>query len=142
MKQRIGVFTIAIAALALLCQGAEAGPRKRGVDPRVAVAGTVVGAGSTVGFLALNDWKWNGSWNTQRSSGITTGGAYTLTTIGCIAVSPMVATAVVGRELTFREAHVLAAGCVLPIIGGWLMNAAYDANPHWEPAPRKVRVRR
>ena len=41
------------------------------------------------------------------------------------------------RELTFREAHVLAGNCVLPIIGGLLVNAAYNANPHWEPAPKK-----
>ena len=49
-----------------------------------------------------------------------------------MAVSPMVATMVVNRPLTMREAHVLVASCVLPIVGGWLVNEAYDAHPEWE----------
>ena len=53
--------------------------------------------------------------------------------IGCAALSPMVATVVLNRPLTFREAHYLIASCVLPIVGGWLVNQAYDAHPEWEP---------
>ena len=57
-----------------------------------------------------------------------------LTTIGCAAVSPMVATVVLNRPLTMREGHVLIGSCMIPIVGGWLVNEAYDAHPEWEPA--------
>jgi hypothetical protein len=144
MKRMVGVLTVAIAALALLCQSADAGGRGHRIDKRVKAAAVVTGAAATVTFLSLNDWRWFSDWNTSRSNGLTTGGAYALTSVGCIAIAPMVATAFVRRPLTHREAHVLAGGCVVPIIGGWLVNAAYNANPHWDrfdapPAPRRRR---
>jgi hypothetical protein len=146
MKRILGVLTVAIAALALLAQSADAGPRKHRhhhIDKRVKVAGVVTGAAATVTFLSLNDWTFNGSWNKRQANGLTTGGAYALTSIGCMAVSPIVATAFANRPLTLREAHVLTANCVVPIVGGLIVNAAFDANPHWEPAPaRPVRVAR
>jgi hypothetical protein len=53
------------------------------------------------------------------------------TTVGCLALSPIVAGALVDanehRELTSREVHVLLADCTIPIIGGWLMNRYFDA---------------
>jgi hypothetical protein len=53
------------------------------------------------------------------------------TTIGCLALSPIVAGALVDanehRELTSREVHVLLADCTIPIIGGWLMNRYFDS---------------
>ena len=86
----------------------------------------------------MNDWRLKGPAIARQANGLTTGGAYAASALGCMAISPMVATIAVRRELTFREAHVLAGNCVLPIIGGLLVNAAYDANPHWEPAPKSV----
>jgi hypothetical protein len=140
MKRQVGILAMAFAALALLCQGAEAGGRKHRIDPRVNAAGIVTGAAATVAYLSLNDWRFFGGWDTRRAHGLTTGGAFLMTTIGCIAVAPMVGTAFARRPLTYREVHVLAGGCVVPIIGGWLVNAAYDANPQWDrfdaPAPR------
>ena len=50
-----------------------------------------------------------------------------------MAVSPIVATvpwSIARRAM--REAHVLVASCVLPIVGGWLVNEAYNAHPEWE----------
>ncbi len=47
-----------------------------------------------------------------------------MTTIGCMAVAPIVGTVVLNRPLTLREGQVLAGSCVVPIIGGWLVNAA------------------
>jgi hypothetical protein len=133
MKQWIGTLMAAFAALVLLCQNADAGGRRHKVDPRIKAVGIGVGAASTVGFLALNDWHWNR--NSPNSSGFTTFGAYVVATAGCVVLSPMLATVVVQRPLTFREAHVLVAGCIVPFIGPMLVNAAYDANPHWEPRP-------
>jgi hypothetical protein len=67
------------------------------------------------------------------------------TTIGCAATAPMVATVALNRPLKYREAHILIGSCVIPIIGGWLVNEAY--NEGWLVAPdekpvRKVRHRR
>jgi hypothetical protein len=137
MKKQVGLLVSTFAALVLLSQGAEAWWDRR-IDPRVTAAGLAVGAGSTAAFFALNDWRWNSNGG-NNYSGLGFAGAYAATSIGCIAVSPMVATAVVRRPLTYREAHVLAAGCVVPIIGPLLVNAAYDANPHWEPRPARRR---
>lgn len=137
MKKQVGLLTSVLALLVLLCQGAEAWWDNR-TDPRVRASGIAVGAASTAAFFGLNDWRWKAA-DGSNYSGLGVGGAYVATTVGCIAVSPMVATAVVRRPLTYREVHVLAAGCVVPIIGPILMNAAYDANPHWEPRPARRR---
>ena len=56
------------------------------------------------------------------------------------AVSPMLATVLLKRPLTNREAGVLFGSCVIPIVGGWLVNEAYNANPHWEPGYVPVKV--
>jgi hypothetical protein len=129
MTRKLAIFAAAIAALAFTCQGADAHWRKHHGDKRIAAAAIGVGAASTAAYLSINNWSLNG-WN---ASGITSFGAWAATTGGCIAVSPMVATLVVGRTLTVREVHVLTGSCLIPIVGGWLVNAAYNAHPEWEP---------
>ena len=93
-----------------------------------------VGAASTATYFAINDWHWNG-WN---NGSFTSLGAWGVTTMGCAAVSPMVATVVLNRPLSYREAHILIGSCVIPIVGGWLVNEAYNANPQWEPEPQEA----
>lgn len=127
MKRWIGTVAAAIATLSLV-QAADAQPRRHRVDPRVETAGLVVGVGSTVGFFALNGWRLGRG---HATTGLGTNGAFIATTAGCVVFSPMVATAVVHRPLTYREAHVLTAGCLVPFIGPWLVNQAYDAHPEW-----------
>jgi hypothetical protein len=51
----------------------------------------------------------------------------------------MLASAIEGRELTLREAGVLFGSCVVPIVGGLLVNAAWDANPQWERFEKQPR---
>jgi len=133
MSKKFVVFAALIAALALTCQSADAKWRKHHhTDKRLVAVEVGVGAASTAAYFGINNWNWNG-WN--NSSGLTRLGAWGVTTIGCAALSPIVATAVVNRPLTQREAGVLIGSCVLPIVGGWLVNAAYDAHPDWEPQP-------
>jgi hypothetical protein len=136
MRQWILAGTV-VAALALLCQSANAGSRRHTTDPRLDAASFIVGTGSTVGYFALRDWRLNSH---GRLHGLTAAGAMTVTTMGCMALSPIVGTVMVRRELTFREAYALTADCVIPFIGGWLVNRAFDAHPEWEPKP--VRRRR
>ena len=137
MKRQFGFAAAAVGALVLLSQGAEAGPwhhHHAYKDKRVAVAGAVVGLGATATFLSLNNWSFNGNFNSVRSGGLTTGAAAVGTTVGCAAIAPMVATVVVNRPLTMREGHTLISGCFLPIIGPWIVSSAYDAHPEWEGA--------
>jgi uncharacterized membrane protein len=52
------------------------------------------------------------------------------TTFGCMALSPIVAGALVNanehRQLTSREVHVMLADCAIPFVGGWLMGKYWD----------------
>jgi hypothetical protein len=53
------------------------------------------------------------------------------TTFGCMALSPIVAGALVNanehRQLTSREVHVMLADCTIPFVGGWLMGKYFDS---------------
>ena len=138
MKRIFALAAALLAATTLTLQTAEAGG-KRHLDDRLKVVAVASGAAATVTYFAINEWKWKwqhgdvfpGQW-----------GAIAGTTLGCAAVSTMVGTAVVKRPLTQREGHVLVGSCVVPIIGGYLVNAAYNANPHWEPQPAVVKKKR
>lgn len=135
MKRSLALAAAVIAAFALTMQNADAGGRRH-VDKRVKVVAVGMGVASTAAYFAINDWKWNG-WD--NGSGLTRLGAWGVTTLGCAAISPMVATVIVKRPLTMREGHVLAGSCVIPIVGGWLVNAAYNAHPEWEAGEAPVR---
>lgn len=87
------------------------------MDPKLAVSNLAVSLASTGAYFALED---GGTMISDK------GGAWGATTIGCLAVSPIVGTLVVQRELTQREVFVTTAGCILPIVGPWLMNRSFD----------------
>lgn len=87
-------------------------------DPRLEAANTVVGVGSLGAYYVI-----------RHDSPITNNpasAAFVLSTIGCAAVTPIVGTIVVNRPLTMREVYVGTGNCVLPFVGGWLMNAWFD----------------
>lgn len=130
MKRIVALAAALIAATTLTLQTAEAGG-KRHLDNRLKVVAVATGAAATASYFAINEWKW------KWQDGIFPGqwGAIAGMTLGCAAVSTMVGTVVVKRPLTQREGHVLIGSCVVPIIGGYLVNAAYNANPQWEPQP-------
>jgi hypothetical protein len=131
MNRKFAIAAAVIAAFAFASQSAQAGGRHhRHVDKRITAVAIGTGIASTAAFFAINDWTWNG-WD--NGSGLTRLGAWGATTMGCAAISPMIATVVVKRPLTNREAHVLIGSCVVPIVGGWLVNQAYNHHPEWEP---------
>jgi hypothetical protein len=132
MNRKLAFLAAFVAAFAFASQGAQANGRHHD-NKKLAAVAIGVGAASGAAFFALNDWRWNG-WNTNTAGGLTRLGAWGVTTMGCAAVSPIVATIVLKRELTMREAHVLVGSCVVPIVGGLLVNAVWDAHPEWEPA--------
>ena len=136
MKKWIIALAGLIAASAFSVQSADAhGWRRKKVGKGVVVAGTVTGAAATAGYFWINGWKWN--WRGDGVNAINQGGAIAATSIACMAVAPMLASALEGRELTLREAGVLFGGCLVPIVGGYLVNAAWDANPQWERFEKK-----
>ena len=62
------------------------------------------------------------------------------TTVGCMATAPMVATVALKRPLKYREAHILIGSCLIPFVGGWLVNEAYNNGWLWAPDEKPVRV--
>jgi hypothetical protein len=136
MKRYVAIFVMAIAAIAFTVQAADA--RHRKIDKRVKTTSLVAGAAATAGYFAINNWHW-GNWH---SGSISQGGALAGTTIACAAGGTILATAVVNRPLTTREAYYMVGNCVVPIIGGWLVNQWFDANPHWEGKTAAKRVKR
>ena len=136
--QRFFAIICALAAIALTCQPANAFLLERHKKVSPPVRATAVGAGiaSTVTYWSLLDWSWD-----KKSSGYKLGAAGAVT-FGCMVLSPMVAAALKKRELTLREVYVLEGSCIIPIVGGFLVNAAFDANPQWEePVAVKVTKR-
>jgi hypothetical protein len=140
-----GMHAALVAALAVLAFSAPTANAESGrrVDHRITAVAIGVGTASSAGYFALNDWHFN-HWNSARH-GVTSFGAWGLTTVGCAALSPIVATAVLNRPLTYREAHILVASCFIPVIGGWLVNEAYNNHILWapdeQPAPKPHRKR-
>ena len=136
MHKRLAILATVLAAFAFSGQGADAKARKHQIDNRIRAVAIGVGAASTAAYFAINDWKWR-DWH--NSSGISQWGAWGITTVGCMAVSPMVATVVLDRPLTQREAHILIGSCLIPLIGGWLVNEAYNNGWLWAPDEQPVR---
>ena len=68
---------------------------------------------------------------------------YGLTTVGCFALSPIISGLLVShneqRELRSSEVFMMTADCVLPILGGWIMKAAFDAHPEWDAGTGRPR---
>ena len=60
-----------------------------------------------------------------------------------MALSPIIAGLLVSanerRELRSSEVLGMAADCVLPFVGGWIMQAAFDANPQWDVGTGRAR---
>jgi peptidoglycan/LPS O-acetylase OafA/YrhL len=125
-----------VAGLVMVCQPARADDllfllRNPKIDQRVATVGLVVGLGSTAAYFIARDSHHGTDW-----------GAYGVATAGCMVLAPMVAAAFVPeRQLTTREVLTMEGSCVIPIVGGFLVNALFEANPQWD-APRVARAKR
>ena len=140
MKRIFALAAAVLAAGTLTMQTAQAGGRHH-IAKRLKVVSVATGAAATAGYFAINKLHWN--W--QDGVFPSQWGAIAGTTIGCAALAPMIGTVVVNRPLTQREGHVMIGSCIVPIICGYLVNAAYNAHPEWEaeayagPAPRYVK---
>lgn len=104
-------------------------------DPRLTAVGVGVGAGAGVASYLMT--KKHGNPAVRH---VSYGTAYGVTAFACAAVYPIVGTIVLNRPLTPREAYIGVADCVVPIIGGWLVDAwlPHDAWTDGIP-PKKAR---
>jgi hypothetical protein len=102
-----------------------------GQDPRLTAVGIGVGAASTAASFAATAHH-----HGHIGDGVFIS-AWAVTAYGCAIVYPMVGTVVLNRPLTPREAYTGMADCVLPFIGGWLVDAAlpHDAWTDGLPPP-------
>ncbi len=136
MSRKFVVLAAVLAAIVFASHPAGAQQRKP-INPTVDATNFWVGGAWTVVFFGINhfDAKWN-----SAHAGISALSAGVLTTVGCVATAPMVASAVLNRPLTYREAYTLVGSCVIPIVGGWLVNEAFNNGWMWAPDEKPVRV--
>jgi cytochrome bd-type quinol oxidase subunit 2 len=104
-----------------------------GQDPRLTVVGIGVGAAATGASYAMV--KKHGNPPVRHVSYST---AFGVTTFGCMVVYPMVATVVLNRPLTPREAYIGMAECAVPIIGGWVVDAILPHDAWTDGLPQKT----
>lgn len=103
-----------------------------GQDPRLAGVGIGVGAATAVTSYFLTEKHGN-----PGVRHMTAWGAYGVTTLGCVAVYPMVATVVLNRPLTPREAYIGMADCVVPFLGGMWVDAVLPHTAWYDGTPAK-----
>jgi len=130
MKKLTFVVAMMAGALMLMAQSARAqeGFRLFRGDPELIIPSIGVGLATTGAYFAVRNAGGGGHRITQL-------GAWGLTTVGCMALTPIVSGIVVQRELTRREAHVMIADCIVPFVGGWIMHAYFDAHPERDSVP-------
>ncbi len=133
MKRIIALLACAVATVALTCSSADAHWRK--TDRRVVAVEVGAGVVSTVAYGSAIGWSW-----TKHSSAYNWG-AFGYVTAGCIVLSPIVASAIMNRPVTPREFWTLTGSCVIPIVGGYIAEAIYDAN-NPQPVHRHYRKKK
>jgi hypothetical protein len=92
-------------------------------DPRLTAAGIGVGAGAGVASYLMT--KKHGYPPVRH---VSYGAAFGVTTFGCAVLYPMVATVLINRPLTYREAYIGVAECIVPVLGGWFVDTYLPHN--------------
>jgi uncharacterized membrane protein YfcA len=88
-----------------------------GQDCHLFWGGAGIGIGTGVAGYFLT--KKHGYPKTQP---VTAGVAYGITTYACAVAYPFVATVLLNRPLTPREMYIGVAECIVPFVGGWLVD--------------------
>jgi hypothetical protein len=89
-----------------------------GQDQRLTAAGIGIGIGTGVGSYFLG--KKTG--HPVAIHHLTALQVYGITTGACLVATPFIYTVAVNRPLTYREAYMGLADCVVPFIGSYLIN--------------------
>jgi hypothetical protein len=142
MKRTIVVALALVFALGLMPRAARAQDNNWNIftwfshnqDPRLTAVGMGVGAGAAVAdYLMVRK---HGNPPVRHAS---FGTAYGVTAFACAAVFPIVGTIVLNRPLTPREMYDGVGDCVVPVIGGWLVDSwlPHTAWIDGTPPPRR-----
>jgi len=99
-------------------------------DPRLTAAEIVVGAGTLA--LGYELTRHHGHSAHIIGPKVGWGTAYGLTTAVCFALTPIVGTIFLQRALTVREAWMGFGDCVIPFIGGWIVDSAFRGQAWYE----------
>src|SRR5215212_4743109 len=142
MKKSLIALAMAIATLGLVAQAGTANAfLLKDRSPNVTAGQIIAGAGMTAAYYSAICNR-----NFSRCARFTSHRAlkyYGLTTVGCFALSPIIGGLLVShnerRELRSSEVFMMTADCVLPILGGWIMKAAFDAHPEWDAGTGRSR---
>jgi hypothetical protein len=138
MKRNLWLAAALILAMGLQSGAAYAGDNSLWhflfgrQDPRLTATGIVVGAGSTYAAYALAHK--HGVPATRTAS---PGVAIAVTTYGCAVVYPIAATIVMQRALTPREAYTGFADCIIPFVGGWVVDQALPHTAWYDGVPER-----
>jgi H+/Cl- antiporter ClcA len=142
MKKSLIALATAVATLGLVAQASTANAfLLKDRSPNVQAGQIIAGLGMTAAYYAAicnRNFNHCARFDSARSLKY-----YGLTTIGCFALSPIIGGMLVSmnekRELKSSEVFMMVGDCVVPIIGGWLMKAAFDANPQWDAGTGRAR---
>jgi hypothetical protein len=110
-------------------------------SPNVTAGQIIAGVGMTAAYYAAicnNGFRNCANFTSHRALKY-----YGLTTVGCMALSPIIGGLLVSynekRELKSSEVFMMTADCLVPIIGGWIAKAAFDAHPEWDAGTGRAR---
>ena len=137
------LLALAVAAMfGLFAQGGTAQAfLLKDRSPNVTAGQIIAGGGMTAAYFLLNCR--HGFNSCHRFTSNTSLKWYGLTTVGCFALTPIIGGALVSlnehRELRSSEVFMMMGDCVLPIIGGLIAKAAFNANPQWDAGTGRSR---
>jgi hypothetical protein len=104
-----------------------------GQDCHLFFGGVGIGIGTTVSGYYLT--KKHG---TPPHRPMSAWGAYGVTTFACAVAYPFVGTFLLNRPLTPREMYIGVAECVVPFVGGWLVDTYLPHDAWTDGTPAKV----
>ena len=142
MKKSLIALATAVATLGLIGQASTANAfLLSNRSPNVMAGQLIAGVGMTAAYYtAICNRNFN---HCARFTSHRALKYYGLTTVGCMALSPIIGGLLVSynekRELRSSEVFMMVGDCVVPIIGGWLMKAAFDAHPQWDAGTGRPR---
>lgn len=106
-------------------------------DPRLTATGIGIGIATTGASYALTH-KHGVPAVRIASPGV----AFAVTSFGCAVVYPIIGTLVLHRALTPREAYTGMADCVIPFIGGLIVDSALPHTAWYDGLPERHALRR
>ena len=103
-----------------------------GQDPRLVYSGWTVGIGTGIASYIMTEKHGN-----PAVRHVSYGTAYGVTTGACLVVYPMLATVWLNRPLTPREAYTGFGDCIVPFVGGWIVDAMLPHDAWTDGVPPK-----